>query len=554
MKRHKNILYTLCFVLAVIYSPVQAKVTASVEPKRAEMGETIRLTLTLDDPKAQGIPDLTPLQKQFTIIGTERSMSYTLINGQAQSMYRWLILLTPKQTGSLTIPAIEIAQQTSKPLTIEVEQAAARKLDGAKAGQTHDEVMIKAQVTQPKPYVNQQVIYTVKLYNRGRLMDAEYRAPSVEDALMLTLGDAKRYTTVVNGQEYSVEEQQYAIYPQKSGPLTIKPPSFYALLYDRLPKRIKVEAEPVKLEVQTIPPQYLDKHWLPAQDVRLAEQYSKELKPLHQGDTLERQITLQATGVPAQLLPKLEFPSETQLGVYPEKPDEQNVMHQQELIGRLTVKVTYVLHQAGEITIPALHVPWFNTKTGREEVASLPARTLHVALKSGAVAQENKPQPSVVNERADSTKANKPMAKATAANSGNQLGWWFAGIFAVAWVITLFIWWLRFSNSFSRQRRHALRQLHDACVHQDPALARQALLHWAKLIWPDAKLLNLNDLTKHVRDPEFTKQIHLLSQVLYSQDKKQSWQGFDLWRCVSRFRYKSRKTRRDQGLPPINPT
>ena len=145
------------------------------------------------------------------------------------------------------------------------------------------------------------------------------------------------------------------------------------------------------------------------------------------------------------------------------------------------------------------------------------------------------------------------MAKATAANSGNQLGWWFAGIFAVVWVITLFIWWLRFSNSFSRQRRHALRQLHDACVHQDPAVARQALLHWAKFIWPNAKLLNLNDLTKHVRDPEFTKQIHLLSQVLYSQDKKQSWQGFDLWRCVSRFRYQSRKTRRDQGLPPINP-
>lgn len=556
MKRHRNVIYTLCLVLTFIFSPLHAKVTASVEPKRAEMGETIRLTLTLDDPQAQGIPDLTPLQKQFTIIGTERSMSYTLMNGQAQSMYRWTILLTPKQAGSLTIPPIEIAQQTSQPLKIEVEQTAARKPDATKKSEAHDEVMIKTHANQASPYVNQQVIYTVKLYNRGRLMDADYRPPSVEEALMLTLGDAKRYTTEVDGQDYTVEEQRYAIYPQKSGPLTIQPPSFYALLYDTFPKRIKAMAKPVKLEVKPIPSQYSDKHWLPAQDVKLSEQYNKETKSLHQGDTLERQITLEAVGVPAQLLPKLEFPSETQLGVYPEKPDEQNIIHQQELIGRLTVKVTYVLHQAGEVTIPELRVPWFNTNTGREEVAILPARLLNVAVKSGAVPQDSEPQLPAVNESAqDSTDLinNKPISKTEASNSGNSLGWWFAGIFAFAWFLTLFIWWFKFINSFSRQRRHALRQLHDACVHQDPAAARQALLQWAKLIWPDAKLLNLNDLTKHVRDPELTKQIHLLSQVLYSQNKKQSWQGFDLWRSVLRFRYKSSKPRRDQGLPPINP-
>ena len=45
-------------------------------------------------------------------------------------------------------------------------------------------------------------------------------------------GGERRYQVNKNGRTYAVEEQQFALFPQKSGDLKIKPPVFNALVYD----------------------------------------------------------------------------------------------------------------------------------------------------------------------------------------------------------------------------------------------------------------------------------------------------------------------------------
>lgn len=97
-----------------------AEVHVQVEPSQASIDDSFRLILTQDNLQNGGIPDLTPLQKNFMILGTERRMNYSIINGQAQSSSEWTITLKPQKEGKVTIPAIKIGRDYTKPLTIEV--------------------------------------------------------------------------------------------------------------------------------------------------------------------------------------------------------------------------------------------------------------------------------------------------------------------------------------------------------------------------------------------------------------------------------------------------
>ncbi|KTD34327.1 KQDN repeat-containing protein [Legionella moravica] len=528
-----------------------AEIQVQVEPSQVALGDVFKLIITDDSAQNGGVPDLTVLQKDFTIYGTERHVNYILINGQAQTASQWIISLKALKPGILTIPAIKLGLDKSNPITINVDGSQTNQDFQNNSAQQQD-VVLTADVNEKKPYVNQQIIYTVKLYNSKRLLDAEYQGPQVDNALLIPLGDAKRYQTVQNNVNYVVEEQNYAIFPQKSGTLDIISPKFTALIYDINSQRIKVEDKTIKLNVQPIPSQYKGTLWLPAKQVKLSEQYENSSQTLGQGSTLTRTVTLEGVSIPAQLLPTLDFEETDAFSVYPEKGADKNQVKQGELVGSTQFKVTYLFNKAGKITIPELRLHWFNTETGKDEVAVLAPRSLDIT-----------PSLATSNEKTESQNSS---VMPTTENQGREIdsyphasfnwGWIVAILFAFAWVITLGLWgWQKHNrHSSKKQVRKAFTELNKACTECNPKKARDALLKWGKVQWPDAPLLNLSDLTKLVRDAQLKKQIHLLSQVLYKSDEKILWRGDELLRAVIALkRSNADKKQSSNVLPPINP-
>ena len=547
MKR--TILQIAFAVLLCWHVGAMANISVTIDPPAVSLGDTFRLTFTIDNPQGGGIPDLTPLQENFNIVGTERNMSYSIVNGQTQSAGQWTVLLVAKKAGALAIPPIRIGHQESTASSIEVTTNK-ESITPDNQGIPQDDVMIKTEVSQQEAFINQQVIYTVKLYNSQRLLDAQYQPPSVEDALLIPLGDGRRYNTELNGRSYAVEEQQYAIFPQKSGDLDIASPAFNALVFSNVPKRINARSKTRKLVIKPIPADFKGKYWLPAKQVALTEVYDQTDTTMKQGGTLVRTVTLQANGVPAQLLPTLTFATSSQFNLYPEKPELNNTARQQELIGRADAKVTYVLNKAGQITIPALQVTWFNTDTGKEEIVSLPARTI-VVEPTNASAPGNmvKVPPATV----DNTQAT-PLPALPVENS-SPLAWWIAAGFALAWIVTLGLWRFRKSpNGRKRDKQLALRALRKACENNNASHTQVALLRWAACQWPDVDVLNVHQLAKLVHDSTMKKQLSLLSQALYSEEMNIEWQGATLWRRVCAYlRAKPTQKGKASDLPPINP-
>ena len=78
-------------------------------------------------------------------------------------------------------------------------------------------MFLDVKATPEQPYVQSQVLYTLRLYRRVDIAQAELSEPELTDAVVEKLGEDSNYNTVVNGVSYLVTERKYAIFPQKSG-------------------------------------------------------------------------------------------------------------------------------------------------------------------------------------------------------------------------------------------------------------------------------------------------------------------------------------------------
>jgi len=84
--------------------------------------------------------------------------------------------------------------------------------------------------------------------------------------------------------------------------------------------------------------------------------------------------------------------------------------------------------------------------------------------------------------------------------------------------------------------------------------AKQALLRWAALQWPDERITTLEEVAQKTDDSALKKQTLLLSEALYNPAKQGRWSGKSLWKAITRYRKTKRTKRSMDNLPPINPS
>lgn len=539
----------LVLILSLPSLVAQAKLTVEIGSPQIVLDRPFQLIITQTDLQQAGsIPNLMPLRQDFDILGTQRQASYSIINGQSYSSRQWIVSLKAKKTGVLTLPALDVGTEKTTPITINVGGVSPLKSQAISASQQKD-VMVTTEVSHKNPYLNQQVIYTEKFYFSRRLLDVDYQAPQVDNALKVPLGDAKVYQTTINGTNYVVQEQNYAIFPQKSGPMTIQSPLFKVVMYGLNARAVQVQDKPITLDVEPIPSSVKGKNWLPAKQITLKQQYEHANQTLNQGSTLIRTIILEGEAIPGELLPKLQFQDNDAFSVYPEYGVPKTEIKNGQLTGRIEIKVTYLFKKSGTVSIPEIKLPWFNTDMQKEEQASLPPRVLSIT-------------PSVIDEQKEmfgpvsTTKMPTTAPLVDTPSSNNPWPWLVALGFALLWLLTLGLWgWQRtrrVAGTVSCKKSFVV--LKKACLEGNPIKARDALLKWASRHWPDAAVSNLNDVTRLAQGRALKKQIHVLSEALYQKEDGRLWRGEELMQCVrDEKKERFREAKKNSMLPPLNP-
>lgn len=445
-----------------------ADVRASVSQGRVALGDSFSLRLEASGQPDGSAPDLAPLEKDFKIGATGQTSMTNVINGAVTRSHGWTISLSPKTTGNLTIPAIEVGSESSKPMNIAV-------VDGAtlpRADLSSTGLQVDMTVPDGTHYVQQEIPVTVRIMATAGLHDVELSEPSAPDVMVKKTGEDKSYTETIAGKSVAVVERTYLVTPQKSGELVLPPvvlrgyvddpnasrsifgdddpfdafrkqfgfSNFGGSLIDRMMNRgqeVTARSKPLKLAVEARPGQQ-GSWFLPAKNVELVSQWQPENPVFKVGEANAKIVQLVALGASKEQLPNLNFNDVDGARIYVDRVDDRTVDADQGSAAIKQYTLSIVPTRAGAVTLPTVEVSWLDTASGKQKTAKLPAETIQVGGgAAAATSSQPVPQPAAVQKAAASS---EPAPAAEGADSreiailgGSALALMFAAALAFLW-------------------------------------------------------------------------------------------------------------------------
>ncbi|MBT8083503.1 MAG: BatD family protein [Gammaproteobacteria bacterium] len=538
MKVHKPLLALLVLAAnALLVSSAWAAAVASVDRPNVDLNESFTLEVSVDV-VTDSEPDFSILEDDFYVGQVSKLSSTSIVNGQMTRSMTWSVSLMAKRTGTIQIPPITVGAERSNGVPIVVNEPT-----NAPPGEA--DVFVTSDVDVDETWVQAQILYRIRIYRAVPTRQPALREPTISGAetLVELAGDDRQYESVLNGKPYSVIERTIALYPQESGEISISPAMFEArvLRNGRITGRKVFQSDAHTIMVAPIPPPPADRpdaSWLPARDVVLGEDWSRQFDELEAGEPVTREITLSALGQLETQLPAIDAPGVDGLNVYADKPEFGRTVEAGGIRGQRKDQYAIIGLAGGEVELPVVEVPWWDVEAAEWKVASLPARTLTV---KGAGEPETVGGPSGPNDfAAEAAPTGAAPTGAAPAEGGvggpsgpNQLEaitfWQRATeILAILWLLTLAAWWWS-SRSAPRKRRESrepktpplhkqqsasLKKARDAAAAGDRAGVRAALLEWGRLQWPESAPRSIGEIANRVQAP-LCDELRKLSSASY---------------------------------------
>ncbi len=517
----------------VIATPIEV----SIDRDLISLNQSFEITFSSDkDPDSN--PNFSPLEKDFEILNKNHSSSLSWVNGKRSMKVQWTFTVIAKQAGELQIPALDFGSDRSPTVSINVSK---NKSVATQSYAVNAPIFLEVKATPTNPYLQSQVIYRLRFFRRVNIVEARLTDPELEDAVVEKLGEDKNYKTERGGMTYAVTERNYAIFPQKSGTMTIAPLKLTAaVLVDngsrmggffgtQSTKRERVESNVITLKVRPIPTDFTGKHWLVAKKVELSQQWSGNYNAMQVGEPLTRTLTLIVDGATMGQLPKLQQTSkEDGLKNYPDQANLKEKQTKTGLIASRQEKIAFIPSKNGSYTLPEIKLDWFNSDTEQIETVTIPETIITAiggvttvpAINTNNVAK----QPATIENSTVELNSSK--------TQNNH--WLWQGLslfFAIAWLITLFMYFykkpsLKLSkvNQPDINLKASIKALKQACNENDSQAAKQALLVWGNLKYG---ISSLGALANHC-EARLRDEILVLNQNLYSQHSN-NWHGNELF-------------------------
>ncbi len=363
--------------------------TSEVDRTSISINETVILTITLDRQGADDI-DLSAVELQFDILQRRRSSQTSIINGKIASKTQWVVLLAPKETGTLIIPSLSSMGVYSEAISITVtNRNNSSQSNGANTKQNtntnnKEDVFLEATIDKTSAYVQEQVLLTLRLYYRIPLSSYTDQPLNIDNASVeLTAENNKKAD--VNGTTYNVLEKIYAIHPQASGTLTIPEQSWRA---EKATQRfgfqgsnpyLRAKSQTLSVEVLPIPTASTANHWLPANKLSLTQQWQQSIITATVGEPLTYTLTMQADGLHYSQLPDITIPSTENFTVYSDQANTDNALSTTGIKGSRIAQYAVIPKAAGTYQVPAITLKWWNINTNQEETIELEAQNIIVA-------------------------------------------------------------------------------------------------------------------------------------------------------------------------------
>ncbi|WP_435003200.1 BatD family protein [Xanthomonas arboricola] len=431
-------------------APVGAVTRAWLDRDSANAGDVVMLNIETDQ---RGVdPDYTPLRNDFALGAKSANQQMQVTNGSVTVRALFGVVLTPRKSGELIVPAIRVGNERTEPLRLQVgasaSDAGSSASGAAAAAQGNEDAFVQTQVDDPQPYVQQSVGVVVRLYFATQLASGELDLEAPDGASLQRIGDDVSSVKVLNNRQYNVVERRYLLVPERSGRLVL--PSarfngrsvggFFDDYFGRGNGELSARSASIPLQVRAQPAN-APQPWLPLRSLQL--RYTTTPQRATAGEAAQLVVEASARGATQAQFPELPTPSVPDAQVFAEPPqyEERFVDGSPQL--RLTRRYSIVPNRAGPLVVPGLQVAWWDVGAAAAKTAALPDLTLDVAAGSGAFAAPAPAPTPAANPSPDNaapTAAAGTLSLQQAAATQRPWGWIAAAIgFALLWIATL-VW------------------------------------------------------------------------------------------------------------------
>ncbi|WP_404402242.1 BatD family protein [Idiomarina seosinensis] len=545
----------LVLVSLFITLSAQADVTrieASVDKNPVIANESFVLSVTFNDDVGNDAFQPQQLLQDFIVGRTSVSRQTSIVNGSLNKLTRFSTVLIAEQPGTYRIPPISKNGVSSEAIEIKVLEAGSDN-----SARSEKVAFIETSVDNQSVFLQQPLTYIVRLYLAADLNKGNLLPPEMEQADIRQIGSDQETSEMVDGRRYKVYQRTFQITPNKSGTFSISGARFNGEVYAEGQRSIfssfsntqpvSTRAKDIQLTVKPIPSNWRG-DWLPSELVTLSQTVSPEKASVNVGEPISLTYQLTAVGVKPEQLPPIEPQFPDSVRVYPDDDQVDQFVRNGVSIAQKTVTYAVVPNQPGELTLPALQIPWFNTKRKQPETASTEALTLDVTgVASPLTDAETSSEPTATAEPTSAGQSSDSEAEPTAPQTtvkqlaGQNLITLLVVLLVLSLIGNLAVFWRRHLRKRQQTAPAAVsqpgqaltqsqqwRNFQKACADNQARKAEAFLRQWAKQEYGQP-LVSLNQLALWLQHGDKTnsqlqQQLNDLQRSLFSAGKP-DWSG-----------------------------
>jgi hypothetical protein len=369
-------------------------INLSLDRNEASITDNIRMVVRISGIRSTDLlPSINGLES-FDVIQQGSSSRVEIINGEFSSAVEYNYMIQPKEEGAYEIGPARL-DIDGKTITSNTEKITVTK-PKASSGIDRGEIFLNASLSSEKVYIEEQAVYTLKLYYQVGVRDISLSLPEAEHLTIKQIGKASEYQSVYNGKPYQVVEVRYILIPSREGTYAIKPArisltvmqsrrgSGFGIFDDPFfsvqtgaPKN--VISEPLELKVLPLP-----KQGRPSGFTGMIGTFDMKtrLEPvkIKNGDSATLTVIIEGHGN-IKMIPDLKGPVQQNIKTYADQPVLEESVDSSGMHGSKTMKWALVPEKEGQYEISPLTVSFFDTQ--KQQYRTIETRPLQLSVLPG---------------------------------------------------------------------------------------------------------------------------------------------------------------------------
>ncbi len=401
--------------IAVAQTPPALEVSVALSQDTISMDEQAVLQVMVSG-SAQDIPDpRLPTLPMFEILSQGRSTNVNYTNGKLDASVTHRYLLIPSKTGVFPIEPISVVmgnrRYAGNTVTLTVVGRGVQTSDqdenkGRDSDGNSRDLFAEAVIDNNNPYVNQQVTLTLKLY----VAVQTYGSPSLVEPTTTgfwteLLGTNGPYQQRLNNRTYRVIERKYALFPTKTGELSIGRATFTATVATKRQNRrrdpfdifgmlgggqeMQVRSQPLTVNVKPLPTA-----GRPGDFSGTIGRFTFKATPTKREVEVNQPVSVNfaITGVGnIKSVAEPAIPDLPDFRVYRASSNESISKHNDRIGGTKNFEEVFIPNRPGKLTIPSLSFNFFDPQAERYRTVHTQAIELEVIKTEGYVASPEMP-------------------------------------------------------------------------------------------------------------------------------------------------------------------